>query len=289
MTSSAETLLPADCARWEPLLPAHAEGALPRPDAEALTAHLRQCPACRQQLHQLRALLEHLDALPAPPPPPALRANFLQALNQEKAALNRNQPAGLPLLPAPAEEPAPGARVIPLWEASAAGRWLRMAAAVALLAVGTVLGLLLRPVAAPEVAMRPTRQPELAAQLTTLAGQPASANRRLQLVSEAPTTVQPGDAAVQVLITTLNADPNPNVRLAAAEALFHLRADPRVGPALVQALPNQTDPNVQITLIELLVALRDKRAVAPLEHLSRQPNVLPVVRQQAQQGLGLLI
>ncbi|UOQ78577.1 HEAT repeat domain-containing protein [Hymenobacter sp. 5516J-16] len=289
MTSSTDTLLPADCAHWEPLLPAHAEHALPPSDAEALTAHLRECPACRQQLQQLRTLLHHLDELPAPAPPPALRANFLQALNQEKAALKGKEPEVAPLMVAHSEKAATGGTVIPLWEASAAGRWLRVAAAVALLAVGTVLGLLLQPAALPEVAIRPAPAPGLAAQLTTLAGQPASANRRLQLVSEAPTTVQPGDAAVQVLITTLNADPNPNVRLAAAEALYHLRADPRVGPALVQALPNQTDPNVQITLIELLVALRDKRALAPLEQLSRQPNVLPVVRQQAQQGLGLLI
>ncbi|UOQ65352.1 HEAT repeat domain-containing protein [Hymenobacter volaticus] len=57
----------------------------------------------------------------------------------------------------------------------------------------------------------------------------------------------------------------------------------------MQALPNQNDPNVQITLIELLVALRDKRAVPTLERLSRQSDALPAVRQQAASGLGQLI
>ena len=91
------------------------------------------------------------------------------------------------------------------------------------------------------------------------------------------------------LIHTLDTDPNPNVRLAACEALFRLRADPRVGPALVEALPLQTDPNVQITLIETLVTLREKRAVPGLEQLAKKRDALPAVRQQAESGLGQLI
>ncbi|WP_254245215.1 HEAT repeat domain-containing protein [Hymenobacter sp. BRD67] len=51
----------------------------------------------------------------------------------------------------------------------------------------------------------------------------------------------------------------------------------------------QTDPNVQITLIDALVTLREKRAVPQLEELARQPEVLPAVRQQAESGLGQLI
>ncbi|UYZ62826.1 HEAT repeat domain-containing protein [Hymenobacter weizhouensis] len=293
MSASPETAVPLspDCAALVPLLAAYADGTLAPAEAAAVAAHLPQCLACSQQLTQLRQLLRDLDDVPAPVPPLALRDNFLASLAQEKAALADAAAPAASLNFSPSSSPpsTQEAKVVPLWEASPAGQWLRIAAAVALLAVGAVLGLLLRPVAQPEVATRPAPAAELAAQLTSASGQPATASRRLRLVSEAPATVQPGDPAVQVLITTLNADPSPNVRLAAAEALYHLRADPRVGPALVQALPNQTDPNVQITLIELLVALRDKRAVAPLEQLARQPQVLPAVRQQAERGLSLLI
>jgi HEAT repeat protein len=102
-------------------------------------------------------------------------------------------------------------------------------------------------------------------------------------------SVEPGDPAVQVLINTLNFDPNPNVRLAACEALFRLRTDPRVGEAFVQSLPIQTDPNVQITLIEMLVELHERRAVPQLERLAKQRDALPVVRKQAEAGIGVLI
>ena len=272
----------ADCAALRPQLAAYADDDLPPAEAAAVAAHLPHCPACQQHLQQLRTLLHDLDNTPLLLPPPSLQDAFLADLAQEKAALQAQQPTR------PASATAK-AKVVPMWEASPAGRWLRVAAAVALLAVGTVLGLLLRPAAPPELARHAAPESQVAAQLTAAVSQAAPASRRLRLVSEAPASVQPGDPAVQVLITMLNADPSPNVRLAAAEALFRLRTDPRVGPALVQALPNQTDPNVQITLIELLVALRDKRAVGPLEELARQPDALPAVRQQAERGLGLLI
>ncbi|MBT9394987.1 HEAT repeat domain-containing protein [Hymenobacter sp. NST-14] len=269
-----------ECPALRPLLPAFVEQELPASDSAAVAAHLPRCPACRQQVQQLRTLLHALDDEPLLLPPPTLRDALLAAIAHEKQHL----PASAAT---PAETPRPG-RVLPLWEASPAGAWLRVAASVALLAMGMVLGLLLRP-GQPEVARQPAPDSGVAARLTAAMVQSAPASRRLSLVSAVPAEVQPGDPAVQVLITLLNADPNPNVRLAAAEALFQLRTDPRVGPALVQALPNQTDPNVQLTLIELLTTLRDKRAVAPLEQLARQPGVLPPVRQQAERGLGLLI
>ncbi|MCA8831796.1 HEAT repeat domain-containing protein [Hymenobacter pini] len=267
-----------ECSALRPLLPAFVEQELPATDSAAVTAHLPRCPACQQQVQQLRTLLHALNDEPLLLPPPSMRDALLAAIAHEKQHLPTE---------APAAAPRPG-RVLPLWEASPAGAWLRVAASVALLAVGMVLGLLLRP-AQPEVAHQPVADSGVAARLTAAMVQSAPASRRLSLVSAVPAEVQPGDPAVQVLITLLNADPNPNVRLAAAEALFQLRTDLRVGPALVQALPNQTDPNVQLTLIELLIALRDKRAVAPLEQLARQPGVLPPVRQQAERGLGLLI
>lgn len=280
--------LPSACQRVVPLLPAYIDDSLASSQAATVAAHLPTCRACGLRVEQLRALPGQLAALPTLAPPPALRTDFLAALSREQALL-------MPLAEHPtvvrsaATSQRPASRVIPLWEASGAGRWLRIAASVALLAMGTALGLLLRPGTRPEIARQPEPAASLSAQLATATAQLATTSHRIQLVSELDASGAEGDAAVQALIITLNTDPNSNVRLAAAEALYRLRADARVGLALAQALPRQTDPNVQLTLIELLVALHEKQALAPLERLARQADALPVVRQQAERGAAMLI
>jgi HEAT repeat protein len=291
--SNPSHLNPA-CAELRPWLPELADGQPLPPEAAHLAAHLPACLTCQAELAELRLLFNDLDALPAEVPPLALRDNFLAMLDEEKAKLAPASPSALSAqrggqaLPAPQDQQALKAKPQTL----GANNWLRIAASVALVAIGAVLGLLLRggqpttPVATAEQAQQPT----LSTQLAAARQQPATASQRLQLVSQAPAAVvEPNDPAVLTLIHTLDTDPNPNVRLAACEALVRLRNDPRVGPALVEALPLQTDPNVQITLIEALVTLREKRAVPQLQQLAQQPEALPAVRQQAESGLGQLI
>ena len=314
MNSAAEnSFFNPECAALRPWLTDFAEGTLPAAETAQVVAHLPGCPACQRELAQLRTLFQAFDATPAELPPLALRENFLALLAREKAALGQQgsihqvsssdaASAGndkfVPLRAVRGDQPlTPSTATYAPETTTATSRlrtqqWLRIAASVALVAVGAALGLLFRftgRVGEAPLAAAPTATAQLASQLTAAAQRPATATDRLRLVEEVPTKLAPNDPAVQALIHTLDADPNPNVRLAACEALFRLRADPRVGPALVEALPLQTDPNVQITLIEMLVALREKRAVPQLEQLSRQPGALPAVRQQAASGLGQLI
>ncbi|GAA4369341.1 hypothetical protein GCM10023185_42900 [Hymenobacter saemangeumensis] len=282
------------CDEIEALLPAYADRSLPAADAELVAAHLPSCPACQRQLQQLHTLSAELDAAMPEVPRTALRANFMAMLDEQKALLGQ-QPAAAPA-PAPV---APSPKVVAMWPSALASPLMRIAAAILLVVGGVLLGRNLPGFGgqAGSVATNPApAQPEASASgqrlATVLAGntrQPVSASDRIELVNATRAEVTPGDPTVQVLINTLNFDPNANVRLAACEALFQLRADPRVAEAFVHSLPIQTDPNVQITLIELLVALRDPRAVRSLERLSRRQDALPVVRDQAKAGLGKLI
>ncbi|AMR26423.1 hypothetical protein A0257_04430 [Hymenobacter psoromatis] len=281
------------CAELRLWLPELAEGQPLPPEATHLVAHLPTCPACQAELAELRQLFNDLDALPPELPPLAMRDDFQAMLEQEKAKLAAASPTGLTaqrggqLLPVSVATPLKTRN-----QELGTQTWLRLAASVALVAIGAVLGLLLRG-GQPAVSLAqntPAAEPTLSMKLAAARQQPATASQRLQLVSQAPALVtEPNDPAVLTLIHTLDTDPNPSVRLAACEALVRLRADPRVGPALVEALPLQTDPNVQITLIDALVTLREKRAVPGLEELAKKPDALPAVRQQAESGLGQLI
>ena len=275
---------PYDCFTVADLLVDYADQLLLPAQAERVAAHLGQCPACREQVTQLRELSAQLELVEPVAPSPSLRPHFLRLVEQEKAALA-----------AAAPPPAPEARVRPMWT-SEATRWaLRVAAGVALLLTGLALGQWWRPAAAPAVATTTSAPPRaaterLASELSGSAAQRLSASERIQLVSRAgAAAAAPGDPVVQVLINTLNFDPSPNVRLAAANALYRLRADARVGEAFTQSLTIQTDPNVQILLIELLVNMRERRAAEPLEQLAQKPDALPAVRQQAEYGLSTLI
>ncbi|SFQ58687.1 zf-HC2 domain-containing protein [Hymenobacter arizonensis] len=274
------------CHEMEALLPAYAERSLPAAEAEHVAAHLATCPSCQLQVTQLRALTDDLDAALPEVPRTALRANFMAMLEQQKSLLQPQAPAVAP--PAP-----PEAKVVSMWPAALANNWMRIAASIVLIAAGVFLGRQLPwgnrandglAATTADASSRNSLNEALNAGRNRV-----SASDRIKLVSNSAKETEPGDPTVQVLLNTLNFDPSPNVRLAACEALYRLRDDQRVREGLVNSLAIQTDPNVQITLIDMVVSMRVRRAVPQLERLSKRADALPVVRAQAEAGIGKLI
>lgn len=269
------------CHEMEALLPAYAEHSLPAAEADRVAAHLATCPSCQLQVTQLRALTDDLDAALPEVPRTALRANFMAMLEQQKALLNPE-----PVAPVAQFE----AKVVSMWPTAVANNWMRIAASIVLIAAGVFLGRQLPWGSRNNDGLATTAgKPESVELRQALAGRATSASDRIQLVSNSGKESEPGDPTVQVLLNTLNFDASPNVRLAACEALYRLRDDPRVREGLVNALSIQTDPNVQITLIDMVVSMRVRRAVPQLERLSKRADALPVVRAQAEAGIGKLI
>ncbi|MDB5236122.1 MAG: hypothetical protein JWR44_3115 [Hymenobacter sp.] len=271
------------CHELQALLPAYVEHSLTAAEVERVAAHLPACPECQLQVTQLRTLTDDLDAALPEAPRTALRANFMAMLEQQKQLL---KPEVAPNT-APNQSEVRETKVVSMWPTALVNNWLRIAASIVLLAAGVFLGRHLswnsRGNDSVAASGPPARQ-ELAQSMRG-----ASASDRIQLVTNTSKAAEPGDATVQVLLNTLNFDANPNVRLAACEALYRLREDPRVREGLVHSLTIQTDPNVQITLIDMVVAMRVRRAVPQLERLSKRRDALPVVRAQAEAGIGKLI
>lgn len=115
-----------------------------------------------------------------------------------------------------------------------------------------------------------------------------SASERIQAVNHSYNIPDVDRDITQLLINTLNFDPNVNVRLAACQALAHFSTEDEVKEALIQSLAIQTDPNIQISLIEALVAIKEKRAVDQFQQLARDQEVLDVVRLKATEGMNRL-
>ncbi|WP_338876309.1 HEAT repeat domain-containing protein [Spirosoma sp. SC4-14] len=116
-----------------------------------------------------------------------------------------------------------------------------------------------------------------------------SASERIQAVQQSYELNKVDNDITQLLVNTLNFDANVNVRLAACEALARFENEPGVREALIQSLKIQTDPNVQLTLIDVLVAIKEKRAADEMKRLAHNQETLDIVRTKAQEGLNQLI
>jgi HEAT repeat protein len=100
---------------------------------------------------------------------------------------------------------------------------------------------------------------------------------------------KPDEQVEQALLRAVNHDSNVNVRLSAVDALEKLaHSNPPVRQALVDAIPVQDSPLVQIALIEVLAQLNEPNAVPELRKLAKNTQADESVRQRAQWALDKL-
>ncbi len=115
-----------------------------------------------------------------------------------------------------------------------------------------------------------------------------SASQRIKAVSYAEEMSNPDQAVIDALMNTLNNDKNANVRLASLYSLARWADSRTVRDSLVLSLGKQTEPIVQIVLINLLAEKREKRAIAPMKAILSNDKALKEVRDAAQKGLRVL-
>jgi hypothetical protein len=121
--------------------------------------------------------------------------------------------------------------------------------------------------------------------MLTMIENQSSAGNRIQGLNVAYALEKADDDIVNALIKALNDDPNTNVRLAALEALGKFHTQPHVRKALIESLSAQTDANVQIELIRLLVAIKATQSLDELKRITTQDDVLPAVKDEAYAGI----
>jgi hypothetical protein len=244
------------------LIPQYLSGQLTPSEQDLFETQLSQSAELRAETEELRALWGQLGLLNEEQPSLAMRARFYQRLNatQRQRAL-------------------PGERRFTLWH--------QLAAALGIFLLGLFTGRT-NIERHDEVAQLRNQVQSLreAVALSLLDRQ--SAASRLEGVSWGREVQQPGGELLSALITTLNRDPNTNVRLSALDALEKFNGNENVRKALVNSLYVQNSPLVQIALIDALVHMRDPEAAQPLRKLSGDTAANVAVRQRAQWGLEKL-
>jgi len=239
-------------------------------EGEEFAAHIASCEECRNEVARICGLWQSLDLLPMEEPSSKLRDRFYEMLGAYRHGLASN--------PSRANS----------------GKWWRMpawqlAAAAALVAVGMGIGYGVRgDKSRPELAQLREEVTSMRQMVALSLLQQQSASERLRGVSWAY-QAEPSDREVLgALVTAVNHDANVNVRLAAVDALRRFAASPETRRAVVDALPTQTTPLVQVALIDLLVDFKDRNAADALTKLAANREVNDGVRQQARWALEKL-
>jgi len=252
-------------------------GDLGEDEKKRIQSHIADCPSCREELESLSAVWTKLGVLPEERPSPSLRTNFYAMLEK-----HQNETAEI------ISGPGIVARLQTWLKSLPAGRPVfQLSMSLILLVIGLAAGAMFtsrtgNPV---EIAQLHQEVQSMRQALAVSLLEKTSAVDRLQGVNLSYDMESPDSSLLAALIKTVNTDPNINVRLAAVDSLFLFYDNPVVNEAVASLLVSQTSPLVQVALIDLVVSMRERRAVDSLKKIIQSDTLDPDVRKYAELGL----
>ena len=264
-------------------LPEYLSESLNEAQELAFSAHLATCEACRAETERLGSLWRGLALLPGAMQEPGaqVRDRFYESLAAYRHGMESAPKHGFK------------EKLAALWPKQPA--W-QMAAGFAMLVLGVGVGSQIRPAkqevqqpAGSELAQLRGEVSNMRQMVALSLMQQQSAGERLRGVSWAYRVESSDTEVLSALLSTVNNDQSVNVRMAAVEALHAFGASPVTRTAIVQSIPKQTSPLVQIALIDLLVDLKVTDAAPALKQLSLDPAVDVSVRERAKAALGKML
>ncbi len=90
------------------------------------------------------------------------------------------------------------------------------------------------------------------------------------------------------LVKTLDYDPSFNVRLAAVDALARFNKSNYTRNALINSLLKQNEPSLQMALMELLINLKERKAINAFSTIIESSESPEYVKEKAEKGLKIL-
>jgi HEAT repeats/Putative zinc-finger len=257
------------CERVREQIPELLAGHLDAPARERLVEHLEGCAGCRSEVAELNAVWRVMESLKnenREAPDPSAKARFLEVLDAYRAGMG-----------VAAAQPAKRRAwfgVHPVWQAA-------MAAALVIGGIFAGRYATEPKMENPEVAQLKGQVESLRQMVALSMLQQQSPSARMRGVSYTEEMTQPDRQVQQALLFAVNHDTNVNVRLSAVDALQKYAGDPEVVRAMVDAIPVQDSPLVQIALIDMLVQVNARSARPFMVRLAQDTQAQDVVRQRA--------
>ena len=256
------------------LLTDFADNTLDTATRQAVEQHLAECTECSNELAEIHQLFGAMQQSKPVIPSPSMRQNFNAMLQAEINIVATEKLVQ--------EQPIKKSLYIVMQSVA----W-RAAAACIILAVGIWIGTKLntgsvdaKTIARLESEMKDVKETAMVNMLDD-----ESASQRLQAVSYADDITNPNQKVTDALINTLNNDKSVNVRLAALYSLAKFSNIRAVNDSLVASLTRQTEPILQVVLINILVEKKETKAVGPIRQILRDSKTLKEVKDAAQKGL----
>ncbi len=262
------------CQEMSERIPEWLTGELGERELAELRDHLASCAGCAAEARAMERLWQGLAELPDETPSAPMRARF-EALLEREAAREKREVLSL--------------------EARRAGGWLpfstapllRYAALAAILTLAVFVGSeLSRRRDARAMADLQNEVHSLHESVTLALLSEHSPSERLKGVSYGRDLTAHDPRVAEALFEAMLKDPDVNVRLAALDALKPVAARPASRNRLAAAIPSESSPLVQLSLIDLLLESDGAAARHDLEQLLDNPKLDPVVRGYLRDRLG---
>jgi len=253
-----------NCEKYTSLIPGYYDGELETEKIKNFESHLNNCPQCQKQLQQHEILMATIQNVHDEIPHWSIQQQFLNALGNENQQMPRVRKVGRSFK-----------------------KFLPYAAAVIFLAAGYVLGSW-NPEKEGIADLKQDVQEMKQLVMVSMLKQ-ESASERIQAVNYSQDFSNPSEEVINTLIKTINRDESPNVRIAAINALQRYGDNEVVRMALLNSFSFQQNPAVQISLINVLVDIKEKRALEIFNEIIEDQDLIDEVRKQAALGAENLI
>ncbi|WP_190810878.1 zf-HC2 domain-containing protein [Flagellimonas sp. S3867] len=255
------------------LLPEYLDNILSNAKAAEVEKHLLTCAQCQKELEEFKVLFKAIADEPVSVPSDKIRSKFEEALELEKATETK---------------------VVTLSKEHKKSSWasnmLKVAASIALLVASFQMGSVFQQKKSNDdlaFVQNESLQLKQTAMLSLMENQ--SASKRIQGVNYIEEFPNPDEAIVKALTNRLLHDENDNVRLNAFEALSKFTSSETVKTAFIKALETEKNPSIQIAIIQALVSIQEKKAIAPMQKLLEQEDTQPFIKKEIKLGLPKII
>ena len=248
-------------------------------ERNAFETHLAQCTECSAELEADQQIWNLMAEMPAPKPSADMSVRFQSMLEEYKGSIvEKNNPFADFLN-----------HLKELWSLQPR---MQFAYSIVLIVIGLGFGYLLNRQGVAgnkEIASLSSQVHEMKEMMMLSLLENPSASERIKGVSFTSDIKSTNKEVVDALFSTLNNDPNVNVRLVTLEALTNLASDPAVREGLVQSIMQQDSPLVQSALADAMLKLQEKRSVQSFKKLLQQKGLDTTIRVKIEKTINRLI